>query len=104
MANKYKKVNRLLLKYIKKEKLVDFLFKDQTLKGVFFSIMEHHIDKCPHDKFGKILIEHFCEDFKNGKENPGDKAILDVLYKDIENPIDESPSYTLQRLQGVLKS
>lgn len=95
----YKASNKRLLKFIKSYNILNEIFKDGGLKNVFFNLMEFHIDKNTHHTFGRILIDHFLDDYKNGKENIAEKVVIEKLYKDVENIEKENPADTLKRLE-----
>ena len=100
MAIKYKQINRKLLKFIKSSKILEDLTNYNNMyNGMFYGIMEYHIDKKSHHTFGKILCDNFLESYKEGKENPAEKIIIERLYKDTEDLEKENPSETLKRLE-----
>lgn len=98
---KYKKINRILLKYIKRKDLLKIIAKDDFVNKMFYGIMEYHIENGSRKTFGKILSEHFCTDTVEGKENSSEKIVLNILYKSVEDFIKEDPNDTLIRLQKI---
>ena len=96
---KYKQLNKRLLKYIKSNNILSVIFKDDMMKGAFFTIMEYYIDRNTHHTFARILIDHFLEDYKNGKESESEQVVIDLLYKDIQDFEKEHPTLTLKRLE-----
>ena len=96
---KYKSINKKILKIIKRNNIFSDLTNNDMYDNMFYKILDVNIEKYPHSTFGKILCDNFCDDYINNKENELENIIINRLYENINNWVDENPIKTLKRLE-----
>lgn len=56
------------------------------------------IEKYPQQRFGQIICNYVCTDYRDPEPHPRTKNIMDVLFPDVSDPFYEESTVTLKRL------
>lgn len=56
------------------------------------------IEKYPQQRFGQIICNYVCTDYRDPEPNLHTKVIMDALFPDVSDPFYEESTVTLKRL------
>lgn len=81
-------------------KIIDFLNEKELLHEVFTNTLEELIEKWPNQRFGQIICNYACPDYREAEVNSTTKLVMGVLFKNFKyDPFYEESIETLERLQ-----
>lgn len=80
--------------------IINFIAEKEILDEVFINPIKELIEKWPNQRFGQIMCNYACPDYREAVTTSTTKLIMNKLFKDFKyDPFYEESTETLERLQ-----
>lgn len=94
----YKDKNLKILKILKKNRVFSDVLPN-AFENAFYGLLKTFIKSKHKHTFGKILYDNFCDFLQKGEEDETEKIIIEKIYEDNKDFVNENPTDTYIRLR-----
>lgn len=83
------------------QKIINFIADEDILDKIFISPIQELIEKWPNQRFGQIICNYACPDYRASEQSSTTKLVMNKLFKNFKyDPFYEESTETLERLQS----